>query len=81
MAKTHPLKSRKFWFGAIGAALPVAVQALTAGLGWQAAVGLSTAAIVTYIAVQGQVDKETAKALGDAAQLGTDKVLDQLSKS
>ena len=50
------MKSRKFWFALLGALLPIVAQAMTGEVGWNEAVTLSVAILVSYIFGQGYVD-------------------------
>lgn len=50
------MKSRKFWFALVGALLPIAAQGMTGEVGWNEAVTLSVAILVSYIFGQGYVD-------------------------
>jgi len=55
------LKSRKFWFALVGAMLPVVAQGFTGEVGWNEAVTLSVAVLVSYIFGQAYTDAQIAK--------------------
>ena len=57
--------SRKWWMGLWGVLAPVLFQALTSGLGWRDAIGLSTIAAVCYLAAEGYVDGQGARRVAE----------------
>lgn len=76
----NKLKSRKFWMGLLGVLLPIGIQAATGQVGWKVAVGLSTAAAVTYILGQTHVDATTIKAIAALSEKEALVLVDRLQK-
>ena len=62
------MKSRKFWFALLGALLPIVAQAMTGEVGWNEAVTLSVAILVSYIFGQGYVDGKLVSASTDGSE-------------